>query len=303
MTKKNLRLALLLAVLLLISVGLSFWDRQPPVKRHSDIFKLENVEHIDRIVMQKNSQVLDAKAYSGGFLINDSYPMDPQLMTLLATVLQRVNVQRPVAEDRQSVLFDSLKANGTLVELYRGEDKLKSFWAGGDPSQNRSYFSTPDGEVYLVNLPGYTSYLGGLFQLEPHQWRSKNLIQSTWRSLLSFSINKLQQPQSNLSIEYSDPFFKVQGVQQIDSNKVVNYLEGLTGLRALQSVDTSFQGSPWLELKVEDVNPSRNLFLTVYPGDSLLLAKAGKRHYIFRKSQIEQLLKDPEYFSHSSINP
>jgi hypothetical protein len=296
---KNILLGVLLVVLILISIGLSFWEKGSGIKRiDTDLFVIENIDPIDRIVITNPDEEIDCRAFSGGFMINDQFVMDQDLLSVLAAVLQRVRVQRPVAGSEQQEIANKIKETGSHIELYQGSQLLSSFWAGGDEFAQNSYFATEDGQVYLVYLPGYHNYVSGLFGLPLASWRSRTIFHNTWRSLLSFSFQDFKNPENDFQINYQDPFFEVSGVQQLDSNNVINYLQQLISLKASALVDTSYQGSPWLEQTTTDIDPAKNQALTFY-GDSnqsAILGKSGAQYFTFSRSAVEPILKNSQFF-------
>jgi hypothetical protein len=208
-------------------------------------------------------------------------------------------VLRPLSGDEQEAVREGIYRTGSQVQVYQGENLLLSFWSGGDRSQQNSYFVNEEGRVFLVHLPGYTSYVGGLFELPLSKWRSRNVFSNTWRSLLSFNYLDYNQSGNDFQINYKDPFFAVSGVQQLDSNKVMNYLQDLVSLKATSVVaDTVYQGMPWLELSTTDIDPGKNQNLILY-GDqsqSTVLGKAGDQFFTFHTADLEPLLKNSQYF-------
>ncbi len=298
MNAKNIKLTVILVLLIAASIALTFWKDQGGPNFDSNLFALEDVNPVDRITMQGPQQQLEFKAFSQGFLINDTYTLDQNLLTVLGAVLQQIRVQRPASEINQDELWQQLQQEGTLVSVYAGEQLLKTFWAGGD--QKQSYYATPEGEVYLVGIPGYTDYISGLFELDVQEWRSKNIFQSTWRSILSLSFQDLKDPKNDFSIDYQDPFFKIDGVQNMDSNRVVGYLQDLGLLRAISVIDTALSSPPSVRISTTDVNPNRNLDLLLYELDSMFIGQSEERFYLFSPQQIQPFLKNKSYFAKST---
>ena len=207
MTKENIILAVILALLVTISITISFWKSDSGAQFDTEIFALENIDNVNHIIMTRADEVLDCRANTQGFLINDSYSMDHYRLALLGDVLQKVRVQRPLSESQQAAAWELLQTKGTRLQIYAGEVLLRDFWAGGDSERQQSYFAWGENEIYLVNVPGYTSYLGALFETGLRGWRSKNIFMNTWRSIMSFTMENFEDPQKNFRIEYDDPFF------------------------------------------------------------------------------------------------
>jgi|GEM_PF-2648375 len=297
----NIALAVILASLVLISVALAYWDTgnsKPAVD--TDLFVMENIDQVDRVVIYRGEEVIDCRAFAGGFMINDRFPMDQNLLTVLAAVLQQVRVLRPLSGQEQQEVRASIYQTGSQVQVFQGDNLLLSFWSGGDRSKQNTYFVSEDGVVYVVHLPGYASYVYGLFELPLSKWRSRTVFFNTWRSLLSYSYQDYKVSGNDFQIKYKDPFFAVSGIYQLDSNKVMNYLQDLVSLKASSIVDTTYQGMPWLELSTTDIDPGKNQTLILYGDQSQasVLGKAGDQFFIFRTADLEPLLKSSEYFKY-----
>jgi hypothetical protein len=280
-------------------VGLSYWDKgSSGTKVNAKMFVIENIDPIDRVSITRGEEMINFRAFSGGFMVNDQFPMDENLLTLLAAVLQQVRVQRPLSGQLEQSIKERIFETGSYVQIYQGEMILSSFWVGGDESKQSSYFATEEGRVYQVHLPGYTSYVSGLFEIPLKNWRSRNIFSNTWRSLMSFSYQDFAQPENDFQINYKDPFFTVSGVQKLDSNHVMNYIQDLVNLQATALVDTTFQGMPWLEFTTVDIDPQKSQKLTLYGDDSqpLVLGKSGEQYFTFRGSNLNQLRRNSQYF-------
>ena len=115
---------------------------------------------------------------------------------------------------------------------------------------------------------------------------------------MSFNYQDFNDPDNDFQINYKDPFFSVSGVQQMDSNKVMNYIEELVLLKASNIVDTTYPGLPWLELSTTDIDPGKNQTLVLY-GDqsqSTILGKAGDQFFTFSNSTLLPIIRDKDYF-------
>jgi hypothetical protein len=295
----NIKLGFILGLLILVSLALQFWDsKQNKTSWDTDLFVIDNIDQVDRVVITRGGEVMDCRAFSGGFMINNQFLMDENLLTVLAAVFQQVRVRRPLAGDFSEEIKDNIYNTGSQVKVYQGDIIRSSFWAGGDQQKKDSYFIDQEGNVYLVHLPGYTSYVSELFELPMEKWRSRQIFLNSWRSLISFSYQDFKQSDNDFQINYQDPFFSVSGIQRLDSNRIVNYLQDLVTLKASALVDTTIQDMPWLELSTTDIDPAKNQTLTLYGDQSqkVVLGKAGAQFFSFSKSSLEPLIQDAEYF-------
>ena len=101
-TNKNTSLAAILIGLIAVSVALGFWEKGGGgTKIDTDLFVIDDIDPIDRVVISRGNEVMDCRASTRGFMINGQFPMDEDLLTVLASLLQQVRVQKPLAGQQE----------------------------------------------------------------------------------------------------------------------------------------------------------------------------------------------------------
>ena len=134
--------------------------------------------------------------------------------------------------DRDSIANFLLK-KGVEVRILNKEEVLMDYITGGDEVRSISYFMNPVEQVpYIVNLPGYDSYVAGIYAAPEQDWKSRFILEVDWSSLKEVQAEFLQNPGDNFKIEYQDDFFHL-GTQKesLDSASVFDYIEELANFQ------------------------------------------------------------------------
>jgi hypothetical protein len=90
---------------------------------------------------------------------------------------------------------------------------------------------------YQVHIPGYQSYLAGIFSVPATDWRSRFIFNLNFALLKNIAIGY---PESGaiLEMNYSNRFFSIPGVNA-DSIKIANFLDNLAFLQADRFIETN----------------------------------------------------------------
>ena len=208
----------------------------------------------------------------GLWLVDEEYAVDPNLDRLLFSILNRVRVQKPVEVPQEE---------GIKVEISGDQPMTYHVW--GNPTKTRTYFSLEgDDEVYQVQIPGYNEYVGGIFELKKDQWRDRLVLNESWRTIQNLQLDYLDEGKKDINIKFDKDFFLVEGVQQLDSNAVVEYLNQFQYFQANEWVSKgrfeqydSLSTKPVLaKLNIESINYDLPIMLEIYPklpGDRIYL--------------------------------
>ncbi|MEM9327560.1 MAG: hypothetical protein AAGA85_17975 [Bacteroidota bacterium] len=304
MRRKNQWLLVAFVILLISNVVLMFSNRATGTIVKTNQFAVADTTLITRILIQGNNEQNTLERTSGGWQLNGKYSVDRYLRKILFAVLQEVSVRRELSPSEVSRFWEQLDERGYEVKLAGVENA--QFHVIGNEKYTRTYFLVDDQEGYEVEIPGYRDYVGGIFQLTSDQWRNRELFRGSFNSLQSVVID--HQQGEDLSIEFGDRFFSVEGVSDLDSGRLVNYLRGFESLQANEIVSAarfvrydSLSGTvPMAIVQLVDIAWNRPFELRVFPmlpGERIHLAVAQDGTMaVFQASKIQQLLARPQDF-------
>ena len=234
----------------------------------------------------------------GHWLVDEEYAVDPNLDRLLFSILNRVRVQKPVEVPQEE---------GIKVEI--SGDQPMTFHVWGNPTKTRTYFSMDDEEeVYQVQIPGYNEYVGGIFELNKDQWRDRLVLNDSWRTIQKLQLDYQDESKQDLTISFDKDFFLVEGVQQLDSNLVVNYLNQFQYFQANEWISKgrfprydSLSAMPVLtKLTIESINYDLPILLEIYPklpGDRIYLVMTyDESMFVVDDQRMSQILLENKDF-------
>jgi hypothetical protein len=102
-------------------------------------------------------------------------------------------------------------------------------------------------------------------------------------------------PQESFVIERDSTFFKVQGINKLDSNMVGNYVDAYKNIRVFSFLDkpamkdSLLKTQPYCIIEVEDIDKSKNNSIKVFTDKKQLFGILGKT---------EELVElEPRYFT------
>jgi len=312
--RKNIKLFILLVILSGGIVGFKYFENNFQ-SNESNRFKFTLVDSvgINRITITSPDQRLEFLKSPEGWKIDNQYKMDPKMIGLLFAVMSGNETLRAVS-DGEGEISNRLKSSGVLVGFYDLNGARSSFYAGGNSTKTTSYFMDQEEETpYVVNIPGYSSYIAGIFDLNAREWRDKRIFNTSWNSLKTLQVVSKKDKEINLEVNYQDGFYKMKGVVNVDTSKMMNYLEYTTQLEVDQFIkleeftifDSLAHHLHELEIELQDLDTTRNTRTMVYPaipGENMRLINILPQDHwaLIKEDKYKNLLRRPAYFNSGS---
>src|SRR5688572_3572707 len=138
--KRNIRLLISLVVLVIATVAafVSFRTTNQVIV-DKNIFKIEDLKQIDKIVLTKNNQPIELTFDGVRWKVNNQLA-DRSMIDVLFATLQQAEPKRQVTESLQDSIAALLKNEGVKVSLFSADDLQKEFLAGGNANKTQAYF-------------------------------------------------------------------------------------------------------------------------------------------------------------------
>ncbi|MGK7393748.1 MAG: hypothetical protein ACNS62_04215 [Candidatus Cyclobacteriaceae bacterium M3_2C_046] len=308
--RKNIRLLVIWLMLLSGTIILISLDQErDKVSVPRNLFIVEDTAAVNRIVMQGEqfNNILSQK--NGRWLVNDVYQLDEGLRQVLLSVLKRIQVQRPVARAQQDEIIQLLQEQGIRVEIYQDEEMVQSYLTAGNRNQGVTYFMQPESDQpYIVHLPGYESYVAGLYEITENDWRDRIVMTTNWNSLNYLSLTYPGQARQGFTISYARDFFQVEGLAQMDTTKLMDYLERFQYILTDRYLDRGedpiydslAQLPPYARLEVEQVGQDQPDKIEFFPrpeeGNYILGQINDDQLALFEYPRISELFRQQQYF-------
>jgi len=200
-----------------------------------------------------------------------------------------------------------LKSRGIKVSIQNGQEMIREFLVGGDSQKTNTYFmSTVDDVPYIMVIPGYQSYIAGIFEVKENDWRNRFILSVNWTNLKTVQIDYLNDSDKHFEMRYTDDFFKIDGQPELDSAKVLDYIGELSLIQVnkfleeneIEKYDSLASTSPVIRISIESIGNNYNLeFFPGLAGDRYQLARLNNTNLVlFNQSVLNTLLKKAEHF-------
>lgn len=289
---------IVIGVLVLINL-LLFWGNNYSVEApNKRFFAISDTSSISQVLIKYDGKEVLLKKEEGSWKLNNRFNIDQRFKDILFTLIQKVEIKREI---------------GKWVEPIKNEVKVVSngvdfsFGFATDPNKTKTYF-VQDGVGLEVVVPGYRDNVADIFTLHPDQWRDRLVFDGSWRTIQSLEVES--QDERKLTIKFSDRFFTVDGSTNIDSTRIVNYLNQFQFFEANEMISkgrfptfdsllkTPFEAS----LRISDIKYEHPMTLQIYPalkGDSFHLVvegNTGQLMVIDRKRVAQVLSSNEEFF-------
>ncbi|MCX2742636.1 hypothetical protein OO013_02100 [Mangrovivirga sp. M17] len=305
----------IVAVLVLTIVLLpGITDSGKNLEVSENIFAVSDTSGIDMIVLNSGKGEIIIKNRSGEWYAGNT-EIDDALRQVLLAVINKVNVKRQIPDSQAEEAMKQLQENGIQVSVFKGDNKVKEFIAGGNENRTISYMAQPDySEIYIVNIPGYQDYVTGIFGLDRLAWKSKAFYKGDPRTLKSFAIIN-NEGDTAVKIKGSGVYFSVKDLNgKLDSTRMDQYLGALFNLR----VDTHLNpenypeyasfienNNPAFSYIIDDISYESPRIIDFYPvpqRQGFYFTQMGEDLAIFRQNDVEQLIVPAEFFRKENSN-
>jgi hypothetical protein len=261
--KRNIRLLISLGVLV-IAITVLFFILNKDVQQTVDInlFRVADFTQIDKVVITKQGESAELKFDGTRWKVNNELA-DRRMIDVLFATLQQAVPKRPVAESLQDSISTMLTKEGSLVSLFIGDDLLLRFHVGGNATKTETYFKSNEADQpYVVVIPGYRVYAGGVFELEEGDWKDKYVFSFNWRNFQSLKARYPQNSKNDFEIAMGKTYYEVSGITSVDTTKLNDFLDAVSLLTVDQYVksemtsdyDSILKAQPILEMNVSDVS-------------------------------------------------
>jgi hypothetical protein len=242
------------------------------------------------------------------WVVNDKYIMDPSMQKVLMSVLHQVRVKRTVPRNDMERIKDEILSNGYEIQINDKEGVKKNFYAGGN-GISLSYFMEEDQVPYIVHLPGYESYVTGIFEVNENDWRDRLIFQTSWLGLKSYALSYQNDPGNNIHISAEENLYSIEGVNRIDTTALMKYIDEISFFYTDQFIDQGQisvfdslrKTKPFVQLFVNTLGMKDEVRIDFYeqlPGENVMLGVInGSQMCLFNTQRIQSIFKKKKHFT------
>jgi len=286
--RKNTFLLISLVVLIVLCVAAASYN---PYKKTSsitqmDVFAIANpAERLTKVVINGQDVNNTLELTNASWSVNNKYKLDPAMQQVLMALLERVEVQREISGDLKDKIIQIAADTGIRVQIYADKQQLRDFKVVGNPGQIESYFVADD-KVYQMQLPGYESYVAGMFEVKTLDWRDRTIFNGTWQDIVSLT---LEYPDGDsLFFKYDKGLIKLQNRANTDSVKVMDYIETYNYFFVDQFLPENHEAVQMVsefatagKIRIQALDQNRNLKLDFFshPNFNAILVKINNEEW------------------------
>lgn len=289
MKDKNLTITTGLVFLLIVGIGIFYFQSRPSEKNESQI----NKEDINKIVIEDTQEKIVLKKETEWVIeSNNNIPANSSKVDLLLDSLKEIDKSELVSKNPDNFPEYGINDQSPKIYLYQGDKEIEI--VVGDISYNRggNFIKYKNGQVHLIS-----SYLKN--RIEDTVWENYNLFSFVPESVQSLSIEY-----KNKKTEFMKKDDQWQTDTKIDPeniNKLLTKLSSLTAINifTLKEKEEEFeaQDKVAVNLKIEDKETS------FYFAKNSQLLKKEDSNFIYEinsndKTEIYNLIRNitPPYF-------
>ena len=253
MKRQTKLLLIVIALLLVANISVLMLGKESKGLSYDDqLFAVQDTSSVTSITIGSVSLTKEKQ-----WKVGDN-PADPAFVDHLLNILQKVRIKKPVgATDK-----------GITVKI----NKKEHFKFTSNPTKTKTFFAK-NGNGYEVEIPGFSDYLGGIFELDKDQWRDRLVLNGSGRTIQRLRLDYLDSDKDDFQIQFKEDFFEIDGISKIDTATMMNYLNQFQYFQAnerispgrIPGMDSLVNTKPLAMLTLDDIKFEDSISLTLFP--------------------------------------
>ncbi|MCK5822458.1 MAG: DUF4340 domain-containing protein [Bacteroidales bacterium] len=231
--KKNRTTIVIVIVLFFIALFFYLTKSYSTIKKELRDFAVEDTATISKMfLVDKADKQVTLERENSHWTVNQKYIARRDIINLLLKTINRISVKSPVPKAAEENIIKSLAVKSTKIEIYKGEDLIKTYYVGG-PTQDQygTYMLLKNSSrPFIMEISGFRGYLSTRYFTNENEWRSQAIFNNSFSSISSVTVNIPSKPNTsfkilnlgNNSFELHDS--KNQKIEEFDTLNVKTYL-------------------------------------------------------------------------------
>lgn len=197
---KQFKVYLLIFLILFSSaVVLHFTNRNSTFRIGSTGFAVKDIKEISEISMAESNKQITLTRISDGWLVNNQYRADNQLMLKFLRALGNLGVKSPVPYAEQKEIMELLKETGVEVKIKK-RWKTKSFRVLQLENKPTYMVLGNSKSPFLVEVPGLIGVVGQFFVTNESSWREKVIFAYNFNQIAGIKVDYPSYPEKGFEI-------------------------------------------------------------------------------------------------------
>ena len=273
--RTNLKYLLVLLGLLFFASLYYFSNTKGTLNLKKANFSIENPEDITEIKLIGSGVEVLLTKNTNHWELNDNCRARTKSVIEFLRVLSSIDVHSPVSKTEKEQVTSILKAEGVIVEIYKGKRAIKRFYVS-KPSMNKEktyMMMTRSNQPYIVRIPLLKGNLADLFTVNENLWRDRTLFDYQPQNIKEINVSYSENPEKSfLATNYGDGSFSLKEtssdnyVENYDVEKLNRYFtyfqniwfESIAANLKQSEIDSIMNSLPFVIINVKDINGKIN---------------------------------------------
>ncbi len=232
--RKNIGLLVALVVVIASSILLQVnRGAQNNLGVDKRLFQLADEQEITDVYLQGKDINNHFSYKNGRWRVNNAYLLDQSMRNVFFAILSRLEIRRPVGQATADSIAGVLSDQGVRTTITFAGDTIKDYFIGGNKDLEVSWAMAAKEKVpYQVHIPGYQSFVAGIFSVPALDWRSRFVFQANFALINTIALQ--YHDGETLLLEATNDFFRLPDNPRADSSKIADFLDELAYLQADQ---------------------------------------------------------------------
>ena len=255
--KKNNRITIIIAALLVVIAGLLIWNNRylSTIQGESSDFQVWDTASVTKVYLadRRNHESL-LERHEDGWTLNGNYKAHHKQIEYLLTTMYKIRVKMPVSKASHDNIVKQLASQSTKVEVYQlvprinlfdkvklfyREKRTKVYYVGDATMDNSGTFMLKEGadKAYIVYIPSFRGFITTRFTANPDDWRDHTIFHENMADIQSVEVDFNEDPEGSFRIDnmgkHQYKLTRLCDNRELpyDTLKVINMLSSFSDLR------------------------------------------------------------------------
>ncbi len=245
--KSTRYLITLLIVLVIVALILVLKNQKSTIPAGLKNVAVTNTHEIDKIVIWSGTDKVILEKPDQVWRLNNSFEVKKTAIDLVLNMLQRLEIAAPLPRNYQNIAAKKLENTGKHVQLYKGDQIIRSFFIDYDTTEIRGTIYMKEGSKtpFFLKLKGYSlSDISLLFSPRIRFWRNNILFRYQPTEISGIRIeypgNKSQSFEIDTRVKNQPELIKIhtgEKMQDFDYKSILDYMYYFSGFE-YHSIET-----------------------------------------------------------------
>ena len=255
--KKNNRITIIIAAILVVIAGVLIWNNRylSTLQGESSDFQVWDTASVTKVYLadrKDRESLLERNEH--GWTLNGVYTAHPKQVQYLLTTLYKIRVKMPVSVASHDNIIKQMASQSTKVEVYQivprinlfdkiklfyHEKRTKVFYVGDATMDSSGTFMLKEGadKAYIVYIPSFRGFITTRFTANPDDWRDHTIFHENMADIQSVEVDFNEDPEGSFRIDnigkHQYKLTRLVDNQDLpyDTLKVINLMSSFSDLR------------------------------------------------------------------------